>query len=1328
MNKLKMKKLSRLLLSLLMLIGCIFNSINSVKALDSYTGPFTKIKEVRYPSWMGKYSTWMCTFNNQISYCLEASKKTPDSGNKTALSEINTNELLKKCLYYGYGGPADILTPILDYDDSDGILFTADDAYVATHIVASYVYSGDLQGCDVNATFGKDTVFKWFLDYITNAPSPIKPTLGERETGKFVAEFDRVNKEQKTNLITFNAASNAAINVTLQDNVTLHNVTKGMVQTGGIVKVYGGDQIYLTAPMTVTEDYMSENIAGEHCNRFVPLLIKENDTVQGHGSYAVDPAILHYSVDWLDTGSLELSKTNDNKDMIDGAVFNLKSISYDGYDEDITVKDGMIRVDDLMVGTYELKEISAPEGYLINTEKFTVTINKNITTTQVVVNKEPRGSIFLTKEINTDLTDGKKGDAILKGNEYRLIAREKISNKAGTITYFNKGDLVDTKITDDHGKLEFNDLYIGNYYIEESDSNKTLVLNPNDVNVNIEYEGQLVSKVLRSTNVSNRVNMQKIQIHKSGEKDGISGIVKGLQGAEFTFRLKSEVDRVGWDNAVNYDVITTDENGRAHTKYLPYGVYIVRETKTPQDYLTAPDFIVSVTKDYSEYIDVEQIKIIDVNNRPATTQLKIVKKDLTNGKVVTLNSATFKVRAREDIVLNGKVIYKAGEAIKQKISGKIYDSFTTNADNVIVPSGSFNSDGDMGSIILPLQLDVGKYYIDEIKTPTGYLSLEKPVDFIIENIRNYDKDQNGDPVLTVIISNDKPVGQLKVFKSIDLNVVDKSFIKDNDLSKIRFRLTAKENILDVADGRIIYEKNTTVGEYNLNKDGSLLVSNLPMGIYELQEISTLQGLVQNGIKYEVKFIATDLTTKVYTVTQNIVNKPTLIEISKTAVTGEQELEGASMQLLDNTRNVIAKWISGNKPYIIEGLETGKTYILREDLAPLGYVQAKEISFIIENTSEIQKIHMIDKVVNVKKIDTYGKAVEGAHLQVVSTKTKNIVDQWIVDESGNHNVKGLEVGNSYILKELQAPDGYVLADEIEFTVKDDGKDQIVEMINNTVKAVKQDEGRKLLKGATLQVRTKDSNKLVDQWVSGEHIFNITEEMKTLLQRGEVVNDIFINENDIATPYKIIPNNDSNDYTLILQINERTQYYNIDIDGNETSHLIRGLKENEQYVLKEILTPEGYVTADNIEFEVNNKDIILTMINELTKVEIAKIDITNAKELSGAQLILEDITTGEAVLIERWITANQSRMFRGLIVGHTYRLSEEKAPVGYKIAQEIEFTVKDTNNIQRIEMIDELLPLAPQTSDDINVDRIVNILWVSGIMLGLGYLYLRKKEYK
>ena len=1305
-----MKKIIRnwkqLIIAVAMIFSVVSTNLSTVSA-DGGTASFTWGEEIMYPSWLGNWSTKMCYVNGSLAYCLEASKDTPPE-NTNARYVISTNEALLKVLYYGYGGPADIF--------KDDTVSTDKEKYLFTHIMASYAYSGDLYGgntWDYLTSIGVGLKARY--DQIQSMPLPTN-TLTFNGSNNFTtnAYFEESSKKQRTEDITLNTNESATINIPLQDGVELHNVTKGTVSTG-TVAVNGGDTFYLSAPMKALDDYSSGQLSGNNLLRYAPLVIQGTENYQSEGSLSrvQDPATIQLNVNWLKVGSLELTKTNTNKDLIDGAVFNLKSVSFDGYDENITVTDGKIKVDNLLAGTYKLKEVLAPDGYLLDETEYEVTINVGETTSKVVENNEPTGSVSLTKEINTALTDGKSGDAYLQGNEYKLIAREDITNKAGTVTYFNKGDVVDTQTTDNAGKLVFDDLHIGKYYIEESKSNESLVLNSKDINVDIEYEGQTVSKVLRSTNTDNRVNMQKIQIHKSGEKDGISGLVKGLQGAEFTFKLKSEVDHVGWDNAEVYDVITTDENGQANTKYLPYGEYLVRETKTPKDYITAPDFTVSVTKDYSEYPDIAQIKIIDINNRPYTTQLKLVKKDLDSNKTVTLNSATFKVKAREDIVSNGKIIYKAGETIKQKVGSKTYDSFTTSADNVVIPSGSYNvNDSDKGTIVLPLQLDAGKYYIDEIKTPTGYLSLEGRVEFDVENIRDYDRDPDGDPILEVVIKNDKPVGELEVYKDVSYGILavpnslerahlgdGYDFVDRSDLSKIKFRLTAKEDILDMADGSIVYAKGALVGEYNLDRSGYLKVSDLPMGIYELQEIETLDGVVLDETKYEVKFEQTDLTTKVYNVTKELVNEPTIVEISKTDVTGEAELPGAKMSVIDDEGNIIAEWISGENAMVIQGLSVGKTYTLKEDLAPLGYVQAKEIKFTVASTTDIQKVQMIDKVVTIRKAEANGKAVEGAVLQVVSNKTKNIVDQWTVDAGGNHNVRGLLAGETYILKEINVPKGYVKADDMMFTVVDDNKDQMIEMTDNQVQVIKEDEEGSLLKGARLQVINNKTNEIVDEWISGRHIIDISEEMKSLLQKGETINDMYIDEEDSSVLYRITPNKDAKDYTLMLQSNGETEYYRIDIEGNETSHLVRGLNQNDEYLLKEVEAPKGYATAATQDLKVDNKDIVLKMVDEITKIEISKLDITTSKELPGAHLQVSD---EEGNIVDSWISGEEAHMIKGLCVGETYTLTETIAPDGYQVAQSIEFTVDDTGNVQRIEMYDELLPSSGgvNTSDSIS----------------------------
>lgn len=842
-------------------------------------------------------------------------------------------------------------------------------------------------------------------------------------------------------------------------------------------------------------------------------------------------------------GKLELTKFNEDKS---GTVpeTTYRITGPNGFDETHTTNDeGKIILNRLPVGEYKAVEVQAGMGYLIDTTEFGFTIKADETTSINPVNLEPKGKIELTKSIDSSKTDSLIGEAFLKGNSYGLYAKEDIKNKAGTKTYFHKDELISKKETDDNGKLIWDDLHLGKYYIKELKSNDSLVLNQNIIDVNLEYQGQTISKVIIQTETSDEVNKQKIRVFKSGEKDGISGIVKGLQGAEFTFRLKSEVDHVGWDNAQTYAMITTDKDGYATTGYLPYGTYLVKETKTPQDYITAPDFTISVTDDYSEYIDVEQIKTVNINNRPFTSQVKLVKKDKDTNQIVTLNSASFKIKDQD------------GNYVTQKVFGQKIDTFTTNSKNQI--TALF---GDKGEVTLPLQLDAGTYTVEEIKVPEGFLELEEPLTFTITNQYDYDVDEDDDPILEVAVKNAQPKGKIIISKTDKetgdalkgveyeltakediINAIDGSIlykkgqvvekgttdengqiiiddlfmgryelketltnegyvlsqtvhdivIEQNDtttklytvevnvtniapmgeihlvktdkdtqdlLGGVTYQLTAKEDIYSL-DGRntLIYEKGQQVskdisedGLYVTNELGEINISELPLGQYELKETQALEGYVKDETIYTIDLSYDGSDKTVYTHSMNVINQKTEIEISKKDITNGKELEGAKLTLLDKDNQVIETWTSTNEPHIIKGLLVDEKYRLREDLAPLGYVKASDITFTVNNTTEVQKVEMIDDVIKVeisKQDIVTGKELPGAKLQIIDESNK-VIHEWITTDKP-HLFEKMPAGQ-YTLREITAPDGYEVAEDIAFTVEETGKIQKVVMKDQPIK--------------------------------------------------------------------------------------------------------------------------------------------------------------------------------------------------------------------------------------------------------------------------------------
>ena len=462
--------------------------------------------------------------------------------------------------------------------------------------------------------------------------------------------------------------------------------------------------------------------------------------------------------------------------------------------------------------------------------------------------------------------------------------------------------------------------------------------------------------------------------------------------------------------------------------------------------------------------------------------------DKKTGKIVTFSNTTFSLYK-----LNEET--NEWERVSCKLGKESFDKWTTDENGVAYTE---------------TKLDAGTYRVDEIIVPDGFLQLEEECIFEISRSNEaleYDKDY--DAYITVNAKNEQPTGTLIVDKSVAVREdIDTSLINNiEDLSGIEFKLIAKENIIDMADGSIIYEKGKEVKRFNLDKDGNYTLSNLPLGKYQLQETKTLDGLVLNETIYDVVFTQKDLITKVYEEKKEISNDTTVFEFSKTDITGDKELEGAKLQVIDKEGNIIDEWTSGNKTHKIEGLKVGETYILREQIAPEDYVKATDIEFKVENTNKVQKVTMIDKIVDMSKVDIGGNEIEGAKMQVLDYEG-NIIDEWVSGKEP-HKIKNLEEGKSYILHEEVSVGYYVKATDVEFEVTYDKETQHLELIDKIVDVTKIDmvNGEEV-EGAELVVTDENGNE-IDRWTSTKephHVVGLEEGKKYVLT-------------EITAPYRI-----------------------------------------------------------------------------------------------------------------------------------------------------------------------------------------------------------------
>lgn len=846
------------------------------------------------------------------------------------------------------------------------------------------------------------------------------------DTNKVLADYGSIDNWKDGIRFQHNKGENT-LTITVSDNCTVEklNISDNTMKSWGLIK-------------EGTED----------CDSTIYFEFEDDVQNQLYALNYNDPVSLAFSLRINLLGNLELSKLNTNGDLVDGSIFTVNGPGYNG---DVEVKNGKIVLEKIKKGTHTIKEKSTGGGYLLNKNVYKVEIKPNQTAMQAIINDEPTGEITIVKTDkdtgNSNRIDGVShhGDANLNGTEYTLYAKEDIYNVNKTVKYFSKDEEIAKFTFDEYGNATIiitnkttkanlsvdgnilKGLPMGMYYSKETHVVEGYTSDEIEHIYTFSYKDMNTPIIKLNEKVENTVKKAKFEVIKISSNTNTTADL--IENAEFTAILTKYVDYYGsFEEALKhldqyaedeYSIFKTQANGHGVSGLLAYGEYTCYETNTPSDKInTVQPFYIKIDRN-SDGVIKEFVE----NDTPFESYLKLVKIDKNTGKKVTLSNATFKLDR-----LNEKT--NEWESVTCKLGKETFDSWETDENGVAYTE---------------TKVKAGTYRISEVVIPNGFLKLEQEIVFEVnKSNKTLEFDKDYDAYITVTVANEQPTGTLKIDKSVAIREdVDTSLVDISDLSGIKFKLYAKEDIINYADGSIIYEKGKEVGQYNLTKEGMLLIEKLPMGSYELEEISTLDGLVLDTTKHEIVFKQEDTTTKVYTKKEKLVNDTTSVEFSKTDITGDKELKGATLTVTDSEGNVIDKWISGEKTHKIEGLKVGKTYVLKEEIQVDSYVKATDIKFEVKNTNEVQKVTMIDKLVEVIKTDVVsGEEIEGAEL-IVTDENGNEIDRWISSKEPHH-VKGLEEGKKYFLEEKTCPYGYEIAEKQEFIVSLDKETQRIEM--------------------------------------------------------------------------------------------------------------------------------------------------------------------------------------------------------------------------------------------------------------------------------------------
>ena len=947
-----------------------------------------------------------------------------------------------------------------------------------------------------------------------------------------------------------------------------------------------------------------------------------------------------------------------------------------------TDKEGKASVSNLYLGKYYLKEITPPVGYLLDEEEHDVncdyegdqveTVKRNTVSKEDVI-KQP---FQLIKAADNDKTDAD----LLKGAGFSAYLISSLTVKDdGSYDFTNATPIVLTEdgktemFTDERGYACSIPIPYGRYIVRETTTPHNFM--PVDDFIVTVTENSTTPQVWRV--LLDDEFKAKLKIVKQDDETKLPVLLANTEFKVYDLDAKKYVEQVTtYPNTVVHKSYFTDENGYLILpESLKCGNYRIEEVSAPDGYTQNTQYVeIKVDKNTAYQMDSvsgDAIITVTYENHPVKGKLvihksgetlKSFKKDFVYEET-SLEGAEFEIYAAEDIFTPDHQVDEQG------------NRHVIYAKDTLVKTVTTNKNGEAVIKDLPL----GKYRVKETKAPAGFVLNpdSQEVSFIY-------KDQNTPEIEEKLeFSNER--------QKVELSVEKQDAETGKALKGATFGLYNKEAIS--SGDKVVVKADTLLQEITSNEKGKAAFTlDLPLGRYYVKELQAPAGYVSSDeiLEFDATYQGQDVKTiKLKSVKKN---QPTTVEVTKADITTGTELDGASMSVLDKDGNVIDSWTSvKDSPHVIKRLQVGKTYILREELAPYGYLRATDVEFTISDTAEVQKVKMEDEVPVARLLVNK----KGEFLDSVSLldNAKGMIEHLFNYVTGNLTDVTFNV---YAAEAIRAADGvsadYYAADELVGSITTDGNG-IAQMDNLPL-------GRYyIVEKETAHGYVLDNEpRYVDLTYRDQDTPLVTYSADWQNARQRVQVEVLKKEKDSdkvlsGAIFGLYAADDivSSKGKVLLAKDTLIELKTTDEDGK--IQFVADLPVDSRYYIKELAAPDGYVTdqePQEFTFEYQGSgtsvaEYAFTFEDEQTTVELSKADLTDKKELPGASL---KVTDEDGNTVDEWVSKEEAHIIKGLIVGKKYKMTETKPADGYVTAESIEFTVENTKEVQKHQMLDDV----------------------------------------